>query len=190
MYKISAHIELPIAHTLDSAYSGLCCGNVYRDKKNDGEQDRYTLRDEYGFSNGVLPVLHGHNYIITVAILTRGTGESNMIIDFKKMKKTIHNYFDQYDHSMILTEKNPLVDVYRENYKEHGIDFKRSRLFVWPENPTAEYMARYWAGELKHLFLKSDHEWSTQNGKTDLEVEVTVEETANNKVVYCTGDSN
>lgn len=189
MYKISTYIELPIAHALDSAYSGLCCGNVYRDKKNDGEQDRYELQDKYGLPNGVLPILHGHNYFVTIAIITNDTGKDNMIIDFKKMKKIIHNYFDQYDHSMILTEKNPLVAIYRKNYKEHGIDFERSRLFVWPENPTAEYMANYWTKELEHLFLASDHEWATRAGRTDLKIEITVEETSNNKVVY-TGGSN
>ena len=42
MYKIETTIELPIAHCLyRGAYSGLCCGNVYRDKSSDGEKERY-----------------------------------------------------------------------------------------------------------------------------------------------------
>ena len=102
MYKISTHIELPIAHTLDGAYSGLCCGNVYRDKKNDSEQDRYDLNDL------VLPILHGHNYFVTITLQCKDVINNNMVIDFKEMKKIVKNYFDQFDHAMILKKGNPL----------------------------------------------------------------------------------
>ena len=42
MFTLSTKIELPIAHCLyRGAYSGLCCGNVYRDMSNDGVKERY-----------------------------------------------------------------------------------------------------------------------------------------------------
>lgn len=34
MFTLSTHIELPIAHRLPGAYSGLCVGNVSRDENN------------------------------------------------------------------------------------------------------------------------------------------------------------
>lgn len=172
MYKISTFIELPIAHCLyRGAYSGLCCGNVYRDKGQcDGKEDRYDLGDK------VLPILHGHNYNITVDLYAEDLDENGMVVDFKKMKKILHQYFDQYDHSMILTPDNPLVEVYKKNFEENGIDFERSRLFVWSENPTAEYMAKYWHEVVENLFEKE--------GIVTSSVKVIVEETSHNSVSF------
>lgn len=172
MYKISTFLELPICHCLyRGAYSGLCCGNVYRDKGQcDGKDDRYEL------GNKVLPVLHGHNYSVTIDLYSNNLDENGMVIDFKKMKKVLHSYFDQYDHSMILTPDNPLVEIYKKNYKENNIDFERSRVFVWNENPTAEYMAKYWSEKIKELF---------EAEKLNVEkVSITVEETSHNSVTY------
>ena len=171
MYRITTNIELPIAHCLyRGAYSGLCCGNVYRDLKNDGEKDRYEL------GNKVLPVLHGHNYVVTISLSSEELDKNGMIVDFKKMKKIIHSYFDQFDHSMILTPDNPLVEVYKKNFKENGIDFERSRVFVWSENPTAEYMSKYWFEKVKESF--------TNEGLKLTHLAITVEETSKNSVTY------
>lgn len=172
MYTISTFVELPIAHCLyRGAYSGLCCGNVYRDKGQcDGKDDRYDLGDK------AFPIIHGHNYLITVKVSSEELDKNGMVVDFKKMKKILHNYFDQYDHSMILTPDNPLVEAYKKNFEENSIDFERSRLFVWDENPTAEYMAAYWTKIVKKLF--------TDEGLKVEKVSVTVEETTHNSVTY------
>lgn len=177
MYKLKTNIELPIAHCLyRGAYSGLCCGNVYRDKgRCDGKNDRYDL------GNKVLPILHGHNYIITITVESENLDKNNMVIDFKQLKKVIHEYFDQYDHSMILTPDNPLVEVYKKNFAENGIDFERSRLFVWPENPTAEYMSKYWHDCLTELINK---ELLNNNARSIDSLTVEVEETTHNSVTY------
>lgn len=61
--EIKVYIKtLHLAHCLyRGAYSGLCCGNVYRDKGQcDGKKDRYDLGDK------VFPVIHAHTYHITV----------------------------------------------------------------------------------------------------------------------------
>lgn len=171
MYTIETNIELPIAHCLyRGAYSGLCCGNVYRDLKSDGEKDRYDLGDS------VFPVLHGHNYIVTVALTANELDKNGMVVDFKKMKKIIHDYFDQYDHSMILTPDNPLTKAYIKNFKLNGIDIERSRLFIWDENPTAEYMAKLWYSVMLDKFKAE--------GLNVNKLSISVEETAHNKVTY------
>lgn len=176
MYKLKTNIELPIAHCLyRGAYSGLCCGNVYRDMKNDGTKERYDLGDK------VLPILHGHNYVITITVESENLDKNNMVIDFKQLKKVIHEYFDQYDHSMILTPDNPLVEVYKKNFEENGIDFERSRLFVWPENPTAEYMSKYWHDCLYELI---NRELLNNNTCSINSLTVEVEETIHNSVTY------
>lgn len=176
MYKLKTSIELPIAHCLyRGAYSGLCCGNVYRDMKNDGTKERYDLGDK------VLPILHGHNYVVTITVESENLDKNNMVIDFKQLKKVIHEYFDQYDHSMILTPDNPLVEVYKKNFAENGIDFERSRLFVWPENPTAEYMSKYWHDCLSGLI---NRELLNNNVCSIDSLTVEVEETIHNSVTY------
>ena len=112
MYKLKTSIELPIAHCLyRGAYSGLCCGNVYRDKGQcDGKNDRYDLGDK------VLPILHGHNYIITITVESENLDKNNMVIDFKQLKKVIHEYFDQYDQQFA---------VLRWTYYRCGGNFQR-----------------------------------------------------------------
>ena len=52
MFTLSTYIELPIAHRLPGAYSGLCVGNVSRDEKEVFPKDNFGL-------------VHGHNYNIT-----------------------------------------------------------------------------------------------------------------------------
>ena len=170
-YTIETNIELPIAHCLyRGAYSGLCCGNVYRDMTNDGIKERYDLADK------VFPTIHGHNYFVTVSLTSNELDENGMVVDFKKMKKIIHEYFDQYDHSLILTPENPLTKAYLDNFKENGIDAERTRVFIWNENPTAEYMAKYWYGVMKSKFISA--------GILVNKLSITVEETSHNKVTY------
>ena len=123
-----------------------------------------------------LPTLYGFNYIITITVESENLDKNNMVIDFKQLKKVIHEYFDQYDHSMILTPDNPLVEVYKKNFEENGIDFERSRLFVWDENPTAEYMSKYWHDEVLKLFEKE--------GLKIEKVAAKVEETLHNAITY------
>ena len=100
MVHIKTTLELPIAHCLDGAYSGLCVGNVSRDGKT-----------KFDLSTGLIPVLHGHNYFVTVdlAVDDDDLDSDGMVMDFKMMKKLLHEHFDMYDHSMILTPSNPLT---------------------------------------------------------------------------------
>lgn len=158
MSKISLKttIELPIAHCLDDAYSGLCTGLV-------------GINENNKFSN-VIPVVHGHNYNVTVELFTDTyrMNEDCMIMDFKLIKKRLHEFFDKYDHSLILTENNPLTTIYKESYEKAGIDIVQTRIFIWDNNPTAEYMCIKWQQELKQLF------------NNEYLINLTVEETSHN----------
>lgn len=128
------------------------------------------------WKEGEYPTLFGHNYNITINLYSNKLDENRMVVDFKKMKKILHTYFDQYDHSMILTPDNPLVEVYKKNFKENDIDFERSRLFVWAQAPTAEYMSFYWFNIFKDRFAKEGIELS--------HLAIQVEETSHNSVTY------
>lgn len=166
MFTLKTTIELPIAHRLPEAYSGLCVGNIGR--------DGVTV-----FPKDNLGTLHGHNYFVTFEISTNEINDDFMVMDFKKVKKIIHQHMDQYDHSLILKKGDALIDFYKKEYKKRGINLKDTRLFIWKEAPTAEYMAYKWYKEFINYFRK-------EGLKID-KLSITVEETSHNSVTYTEG---
>ena len=163
MFTLSTHIELPIAHRLPEAYSGLCVGNIGRDPK-------------YNFPKDELGIVHGHNYNITFKVSTYKMNKDFMVMDFKQIKKIIHEEMDKYDHALILKKGDALIDFYADEYKKRNIDIEDTRLFIWDEAPTAEYMSYYWW----NIFVKRfKHE-----GIDVCKLAITVEETSHNSVTY------
>lgn len=163
MFTLSTHIELPIAHRLPGAYSGLCVGNISRD----GTET--FPKDELG-------MVHGHNYNITFKVSTDKMNDDYMVMDFKAIKKIIHEEMDKYDHSLILKEGDALIDFYKEGYEKRGVPLEKTRLYIWKEAPTAEFMAYLWFHTFKDLFAK--------NGIELTHLAITVEETSKNSVTY------
>ena len=163
MFTLSTYIELPIAHRLPGAYSGLCVGNVSRDEKTTYPKDNFGM-------------VHGHNYNITFEVSTNKMNDDFMVMDFKEIKKIIHEEMDQYDHSLILKEGDSLIDFYTNGYAERGIDINNTRLFIWNQAPTAEYMAYYWY----KVFMKR----FTEEGLEVDKLAIRVEETSHNSVTY------
>lgn len=163
MFTLSTYIELPIAHRLPGAYSGLCVGNVSRDEKEVFPKDNFGL-------------VHGHNYNITFKVSTNVLNEDFMVLDFKKIKKIIHEEMDKYDHSLILKEGDLLIDFYKSEYLKRDIDINITRLFIWKEAPTAEYMSYYWYKIFMNRFKEV--------GLDICKLEITVEETSHNSVTY------
>lgn len=163
MFTLSTHIELPIAHRLPEAYSGLCVGNISRDEK------EIFPKDELG-------IVHGHNYNITFEVSTNKMNEDFMVMDFKQIKKIIHEEMDKYDHSLILKEGDALIKFYKEEYLKKGIELEKTRLFIWSQAPTAEYMAYYWYKIFFNKFKES--------GIDVCKLSITVEETSHNSVTY------
>lgn len=84
MYYVSKRMEIAACHRLTLSYDSKC-------------------------SN-----IHGHNWIITVYCATRELNNDGMVVDFKHIKQSIHDYLD---HGNL----NELLDF----------------------NPTAENMARW-----------------------------------------------
>lgn len=163
MFTLSTHIELPIAHRLPGAYSGLCVGNVSRD-------------ESITFPKDDLGMVHGHNYNITFEVSTDKMNDDFMVMDFKQIKKLIHTEMDQYDHSLILKEGDALIDFYKKEYEKRGVDISKTRLFIWKQAPTAEYMAYYWYKVFMQKFINA--------GIAVTKLAITVEETSHNSVTY------
>lgn len=163
MFTLSTHIELPIAHRLPEAYSGLCVGNVSKDGKIVFEKDSPKI-------------IHGHNYNIVFNITTNVMNDDFMVMDFKKVKKIIHQEMDKYDHSLILKEGDDLIDYYSKGFEKADIDLNNTRLFIWEQSPTAEYMAYKWYNDFKKLFK--------DEGVVLDKLSIIVEETSHNSVEY------
>lgn len=161
MYTLETSLEIPMAHALDSAYQGLCVGNVLQDG---------TALD---LSKRILPVVHGHNNIITIKLKSNYLNNDGMVMDFKKAKEIIRRHFDKYDHSLVLRSNSSLASLYRDNFKEHFIPLYKTRVHVIDDNPTSEVLSTYWSYELGAYF-----------NFYGMDVEVSFEETSHNKCTF------
>lgn len=91
--------------------------------------------------------IHGHSYKLFVSLRREGPLTDGMVIDFKKFKEIIKgNLINKYDHSLILHKDDPLVDRVK--------DFV-SKLVLYNDNPTAEYMASIMLYEIKNILKKA-----------------------------------
>lgn len=163
MFTLKTSIELPIAHRLKGAYSGLCVGNI-------------DINENKMFEDDSLGIIHGHNYIITFEIGKKKLNDDGMVMDFKLVKKIIKEEMNKYDHSMILEKGDGLIDFYQKELNSRGSDIVGSRLYVWPYAPTAENMAYKWYKDICEKLVES--------GLSLDKLAVTVEETSHNSVSY------
>ena len=69
-----------------------------------------------------------------------------------------------------------LIDIYTDEYAHNNIDIRDTRLYIWKEAPTAEYMAYYWY----KIFMDKFKEAGINVNK----LAITVEETSHNSVTY------
>lgn len=163
MFTLKTSIELPIAHRLKGAYSGLCVGNI-------------DINENKMFEDDSLGIIHGHNYVMTFEIGKKSLNEDGMVMDFKLVKKIIKDEMGKYDHAMILEKGDVLIDFYRKELKDRGSDISKSRLYIWPFAPTAENMAYKWYKDICEKLV--------DNGLLLDKLVVTVEETSHNSVSY------
>ena len=78
--------------------------------------------------------LHGHNGKAVIVLEGEQLDDRGMLVDFSDIKKSIRTWIDnELDHRMILNENDPVVPY----LKDQG-----EPLFLLPENPTAETIAR------------------------------------------------
>jgi len=91
--------------------------------------------------DGKCRYLHGHNGKAVIVLEGKQLDHRGMLVDFTDIKRSIATWIDAtLDHRMILNEKDPTVDFFRQ---------QREPIFTIPDNPTAENIAR-----LIYLFAK------------------------------------
>ena len=81
--------------------------------------------------------LHGHNYEAVFHATADGLDSLGRVIDFGVLKQKMGTWIDEHwDHAMILFEKDvEAIGAIR--------DLSSQRLYLLPQNPTAENMAGY-----------------------------------------------
>ena len=78
--------------------------------------------------------LHGHNGRAVISLEGEQLDDRGMLVDFTDIKKSLRGWIDQQlDHRMILHGDDPLLPFLQERHEP---------VFVIPQNPTAENIAR------------------------------------------------
>lgn len=125
--------------------------------------------------------LHGHRWKIQYGLkadeLIESGSSRGMIIDFTDIKGIIKNYFEKYDHGLLLTVEDSEVSDEEKNFIEacKKMNFKMINL---PCRTTAENMSRLFFYEIKELLNEK-----VKGNKFSLSY-ITVYETPNNKAMY------
>jgi 6-pyruvoyltetrahydropterin/6-carboxytetrahydropterin synthase len=90
--------------------------------------------------NGRCAYLHGHNYVFEVSI-TGQPDDLGLVVDFKDVKRVMDGVLDLFDHSMVLREGDPALEV-----------LSLERVVVLSVNPSAENFASLVFNELSTRF--------------------------------------
>ncbi len=78
--------------------------------------------------------LHGHNGRAEIVLEGPELDACGMLVDFARIKGELRAWIDnELDHRMVLCERDPALSMLRE---------LNEPLYVMPENPTAENIAR------------------------------------------------
>ncbi len=92
--------------------------------------------------------LHGHNYRVQLYISAAQLDGVGRVVDFAEINRHFKSWIDQnWDHGVLVWQQDTeLIDALK--------NLSNSRLFVMPDNPTAENMARYLLLEIGPTLLQ------------------------------------
>lgn len=87
--------------------------------------------------------LHGHNGRAVIVLEGETLDHRGMLVDFTDLKRSLRSWIDEnLDHRMILCADDPALPV---------MESLREPVFVIPDNPTAENIARVIFNRAKDL---------------------------------------
>lgn len=101
--------------------------------------------------------LHGHRWRIKYSLksqnlITEGSSKG-MIIDFSDIKSIIKDYFNNFDHALILTDEDGTFDEKEFNFIKACEDMNFKIIKV-PYRSTAENMSKYFFEEIENLLTE------------------------------------
>lgn len=102
---------------------------------------RVTRRIDFCYGHRLLDYagkcrhLHGHNGVLEVDVESETVSAVGMVVDFGVVRDLVKSWVDaNLDHRMVLCESDPAVPVLK------GLG---EPLYLLPDNPTAENLARH-----------------------------------------------
>jgi len=89
--------------------------------------------------------IHGHNYIARIGLASEKLDERGMVEDFSEIKEKIKEFIDEkIDHGMIFCMNDTeWIKIFQE---------KKQKVYVIPDNPTAEALASHFYHTFKTDF--------------------------------------
>lgn len=86
---------------------------------------------------------HGHNYKWEVVIFVPSLQSNGIAVDFGELKAAVNEILEPFDHAMVLRHDDTLIPFLKR---------EKNRLVVFPQNPTAEWFARYLCDKIVDKF--------------------------------------
>lgn len=130
----------------------------------------------FNLKNSKCFVPHGHNEYVKVYLTSESEdsldGNRNMSNGFKALKATWHNWIDNaVDHSMQLSNLDPLLDYFKENEPEN-----LKHTMITPGDPTTEILAACFFAKINAFLAHDGLDMSCKK--------VEIEETPTNTVIF------
>jgi len=82
---------------------------------------------------GLCQNFHGHNFVIKVEVCSKTLDGNDMVIDFSELKRIVNRILENFDHCMLLNDKDPMKSEFCKGY----------RVQIFPGDPTAEMLCQY-----------------------------------------------
>ena len=120
--------------------------------------------------------LHGHNYLVGVAVEGAVEAETLFVLDFSVLKQITRKLVDRIDHKVLLPTLNPKL-AFREDGDRIAVDYFGQPTYVFPKrdcallpipNSTAEMLAQYLGSQVREELVAGGY---THLTSLDLEVE-------------------
>ena len=87
---------------------------------------------------------HGHSYILEVFFKSDTLNKDGMVIDFGEIKERLKQLVDDFDHALVLNEKDPVLKLF---------DQCLTKIVKVNYNPTAECMTKDFYDRIKYLIM-------------------------------------
>lgn len=119
---------------------------------------------------GACANVHGHSYLWEVTVSGPVLRETGMIMNFKGLKEILERCIGNYDHTLVLNRKDPMIDQTDPMYNYCGVIFHirpYGQVILMDSDPTAENMVQEVAKEIQEslplgTFLDGLTVWETE----------------------------
>ena len=114
---------------------------------------------------GLCKNLHGHTYHVQASVAQSPDDTSDMVIDFKDLKKTCEEVITaRFDHAFMYNSTSAAESEIAAVVMKHGM-----RAVALPYRSTAENLARHFFGELKARIpgLSGVRVWETPDSSAE-----------------------